>query len=312
MAQHIYTQTIIAMVWDFDKTLIKGYSQTPLFDAYGIDANTFWAEVNELQTLYEERDLLVGADTAYLNHILTYVAAGKFAGLTNSKLVDLGKQIEMSAGIPDFLSHITEKVAANDRYSHHGITVEHYVVSTGIRHLIEGSPVGPLVVRIWANEFIDQPPPPGYLAAGHKFEEEEGEIAQIGYMVDNTSKTRSVFEINKGPDVAVNARIDESDRRIPFPNMIYIADGPSDVPVFSVVMKNGGRCLGVYQNEKNFDGVKQLEDDGRVHSIAKADFGVDTQARLWLEHTVSQIADRICDDRDRHLGGIKGPAGHVV
>ena len=139
----------------------------------------------------------------------------------------------------DFLPHIQELVASDDRFASHGISVEHYIVSTGIRHLIEGSSVSAHVQKIWANEFVDQPPGPGYDPATHEFEANDGVIAQVGYMIDNTSKTRAIFEINKGPDVEVNARMAEEERKVPIKNMIYIADGPSDVPVFSVVGVNG-------------------------------------------------------------------------
>jgi hypothetical protein len=311
MAQPIYTQTKIAMIWDFDKTLIKGYSQAPLFAHYGVDAAEFWQESNELEARYAARGIKVGKDTVYLNHMLTYVEQGRFADLTNSMLRDLGAGIEMSDGIPDFLTEIQRHVAEDERYAKHELEVEHYVVSTGIRQLIEGSAVGGVVKEIWANEFVDQPPPPGYVKDGFEFGE-EGPIAQIGYVVDNTSKTRAIFEINKGPDVDVNARIGPDDRRIPIPNMIYIADGPSDVPVFSVVTSYGGRCFGVYQDTANFGGVKKLQDEGRVHGFGPADFRPGTHASLWLEDTVRTIANRICDDRDKRMEAFTPPAGHVT
>ena len=314
MAQAIYTQTTIAMVWDFDKTLIPGYSQKPIFEEYGIDEPRFWREVNGLKELYRGRDLLVAKDTAYLLHMLSYVREGAMAGLTNSKLVELGARIQMCPGIPDFLPQIQELVAKNERFAGHGISVEHYIVSTGIRHLIEGSSVSPHIKKIWANEFVDQPPGPGYDPDTHEFEANDGVIAQVGYMIDNTSKTRAIFEINKGPDVDVNARMAEEERKVPIKNMIYIADGPSDVPVFSVVGVNGGRRLGVYQTAEpsNFEGVKQLEDDARVDSIAEANFSKGTQAWRWLTSEVQRIGTRICDDRDRYLDAVKAPAGHIT
>jgi hypothetical protein len=313
MATAIYTQTIIAMIWDFDRTLILNYSQSPLFRAFDVDETQFWDEVNALKGLYAARGITVGEDTAYLLHMLTYVREGIFMGLTNSRLRELGQEAEMCPGIPGFLVEIQDMVKEDDRFSKHGIEVDHYVVSTGIKPLIEGSSVGPLVRGIWANEFVDQPPPPNYLKEGHSFED-EGEIAQIGYMIDNTSKTRAIFEINKGPDYPVNARVAEEDRRVPIRNMVYIADGPSDVPVFSVVQQYGGRALGVYQGGKtsNYEGVKQLEDDARVGSIAPADFRPGQPAYLWLTTTVRQIATRICDERDRYFSSVKGPAGHVT
>ena len=251
MAQAIYTQTIIALIWDFDRTLIPGYSQKPIFEEYDIDERTFWDEVNGLAALYEARGLKVAQDTAYLLHMLTYVGSGKMRGLTNTKLRELGARLALCPGMPEFLEASQILVRDDPRFAAHGISVEHYVVSTGIRHLIEGSAVNPFLKGIWANEFIDQPPVPGYITDGHTFNEEDGEIVQVGYMIDNTSKTRAIFEINKGPDVPVNARVPEEDRRVPIRNMIYVADGPSDVPVFSVVGMQGGRRLGVYQTGKH-------------------------------------------------------------
>src|SRR5262245_19198692 len=133
-------------------------------------------------------------------------------------------------------------------------------------------------------------------------------------MIDNTPKTRAIFEINKGPDYPVNARVAQEDRRVPIRNMVYIADGPSDVPVFSVVQQYGGRSLGVYQSgdKGNYSGVKRLEDDARVDSIAPADFRDGQPAYLWLTRTVREIAGRICDERDRFFSGVKAPAGHVT
>ncbi len=313
MAKAIYTQTIIAMIWDFDRTLIPDYSQSPLFLEYGVEERQFWDEVKALTGRYSERGITVAEDTAYLLHMLTYVREGIFGGLTNSRLRELGGRLVMCPGIPEFLTQVQELVHSDERFVQHGIEVEHYVVSTGIKPIIEGSPVGPFVKKIWANEFVDQPPPPNYLREGHTFGE-ESEIAQVGYMIDNTSKTRAIFEINKGPNYPVNARVASEDRRVPIQNMIYIADGPSDVPVFSIIQQYGGRSLGVYQTgeHSNFAGVKQLEDDARVDSIAAADFRPGQQAYLWLIATIQQLATRICEERDRYFASVKAPAGHVT
>jgi hypothetical protein len=313
MAKAIYTQTIIAMIWDFDRTLIPGYSQAPLFDAYDVDEKEFWTEVNGLKALYADRGLNVSEDTAYLLHMLSYVKHGIFTNLTNSRLRELGAEIDMCPGIPEFLQQTQEMIRLDDRCIKNNIELEHYVVSTGIKPLIEGSAVGEVVRSIWANEFVDQPPAPGYLTKSEPLER-EGVIEQVGYTIDNTSKTRAIFEINKGPDYPVNARVAEEDRRVPIRNMVYIADGPSDVPVFSVIQQYGGRSLGVYQTgeKSNYGGVKQLEDDARVNSIAPADYRKDMPAHLWLTTTINEIATRICDERDRYFSAVKAPAGHVT
>lgn len=313
MALAVYTQSIIAVIWDFDRTLIPAYSQEPIFEHFGVDGQQFWGEVNALKRIYAARGLNVAEDTAYLLHMLTYVESGEFEGLTNPLLRELGAKLEFCPGMPELLSKLKDLVATDDRYAKHDIQVEHYVVSTGLRQLIEGSAVGEHLSGVWANEFIDHPPPPGFDPDVHEFGEDPGPIARVGYMVDNTTKTRAIFEINKGKDIPVNALVAPEDRRIPIANMIYVADGPSDVPVFSVINQNGGRSLGVYQpSGVNYAGVKQLQDEGRVHSTAPADYTEGSQAYLWLTTTVREAANRICDIRERKLASLKAPAGHVI
>ena len=116
MATAIYTQTIIAMVWDFDRTLIPNYSQSPLFEAFGVDEKRFWDEVNALKHVYAARGITVGEDTAYLLHMLTYVREGIFEGLTNTRLRQLGAEIRMCPGIPDFLVEVQEIVRRDERF----------------------------------------------------------------------------------------------------------------------------------------------------------------------------------------------------
>ena len=83
MASTLFTQNIIACVWDFDKTLIPDYMQAPLFRRYGIDEATFWAETNALAENYRKRGYSIAPEISYLNHLLTYVLAGKMPGLGN-------------------------------------------------------------------------------------------------------------------------------------------------------------------------------------------------------------------------------------
>lgn len=318
MPPAIHTQTVIACIWDFDRTLIPGYSQQVLFDAYGIDPDVFWKEVNELPSKYAELGILVAADTAYLGHMIMYAQTGEMPGLTNARMRELGKNIRMSPGMPDFLRQSKEFVRNNQRYGLHGIVVEHYVVSTGVRALIQGSAVNDSVDGIWANDFIEAPMPPGYLSAEASHAPVSSPISQVGYMIDNTSKTRAIFEINKGvnkqPGLDVNTLIPPSERRVPIENMIYIADGPSDIPVFSIMNAFGGRNLAVFSTEgaSNFKAVKSLQDQGRVQMIGEANFNAGSVTYLWLETSIQQIADRICDTRERYLEALPGAPGHVT
>ncbi|MEX2323052.1 MAG: haloacid dehalogenase-like hydrolase [Acidimicrobiia bacterium] len=316
----LFTQTHIAFIWDFDRTLIPGNQQEPLFAHYGVDDQEFWQEVDGLVDYYARRGTLVARDTAYLLHILTYVQAGIFDGLTNAKLFELGKEIVPAPGIPDFLEATRRRIAEDDRYGSEGITVEHYVVSTGIRPMIEGSVIAAHIDGIWANTFIEKPAPPGFNAAGSQTRlDVDGKghpITAIGYMIDNTAKTRAIFEINKGVNrqaIDVNARVSEDQRRVPIRNMIYIADGPSDVPSFAIVNERGGKTFGVYTTEprNNFRGVRELQEQGRIQGMAEADFREGKAAYLWLMDSLEQIAEGILADRGRTVAGIPRPPGHV-
>jgi hypothetical protein len=312
----LYTQTVIAFLWDYDRTLIPGNQQDPLFAAYGVDEAEFWGEVDGLLDFYGRRDIAISRDSAYLLHILSYVEHGIFEGLTNDRLRSFGSEIQASPGIPDFFEATRKRVESDPKYAEEGITVEHYVVSTGIRQLIEGSVIGPHLDGVWANAFIERPAPPGFRER-LDVDESPHAISHIGYSIDNTTKTRAIFEINKGvnknPTIEVNARMSRDQRRVPIRNMIYIADGPSDVPCFSIVNERGGKTLGVYTTEPkdNFRNVRELQEQGRVQGMAKADFREGEAAFLWLMDSLEQIADEIVDARGRAFADIPQPPGHV-
>jgi len=312
----LFTQTVIAFLWDFDRTLIPGNQQDPLFEAYGVDGTVFWSEVDGLVEHYSRRGVLVSREAVYLLHILAYVEAGVFAGLTNAKLRELGALIKPAPGIPDLLEATKARVSGEPRYADEGVTVEHYVVSTGIKPMIEGSLIAPHLDGIWANTFIERLAPPGYR---ERLDVESGDhpISHLGYMIDNTTKTRAIFEINKGvnknPTIDVNARMGQEQRRVPIRNMIYIADGPSDVPSFSIVNERGGKTLGVYTTapNSNFRGVRDLQEQGRIQGMAEADFREGKAAYLWLMDSLDQIADGILEDRGRAFADIPRPPGHI-
>ncbi|MES1169391.1 MAG: haloacid dehalogenase-like hydrolase [Leifsonia sp.] len=314
MPPPLNSQNIIAFVWDFDKTLTPGYMQGPIFEKYGVEAKTFWDEVNSLVAHYAERGLKVSKDTVYLGHMLSYIDGGPFDGLTNATLKELGALVPLAPGIPDLMQRMRQMVADDERFARNEIKVEHYIVSTGLRQLIEGNPIRQHVDGVWACELLSDPPSAGYLETLADAATEK--LTQVGYTLDNTTKTRAIFEINKGVNfdtgLDVNARMDSDERRVPIQNMIYIADGPSDVPVFSVINKGGGRTLGVWADASNYENVKALEDDGRVNSIAEADYTEGKAADMWLSSSLKDIATRICDRRDRRLASISAPGGHVV
>jgi hypothetical protein len=300
-----FSQTVIAVVWDFDKTLIPGNMQSPLFEKYGVDERGFWDEVDGLREFYLAHGARRVADDAlYLNHILEYVRAGVFKGLSNHTLTELGAELTFHPGIPDFLGTLRASVEDDSAFQRADITLEHYVVSTGLRPMIEGSAIRPYLTDVWACEFIEAHHPPGYARPEQRQLFPSREITALGYQIDNTSKTRALFEINKGtnkrPEIHVNSHLPHELRRVPFEHMIYIADGPSDVPAWSVVSANGGRAFGVYQRGSlaQFEQISTLQRDGRIHAFAEADYTPDSTAYLWLTTEVRRIAEKIVEDRE--------------
>lgn len=320
MPPAIYTQNVIAVIWDFDKTLTHGYMQDPLFQKFGVDPGTFWKEVNELSKHYEQADCRVAADTIYLNHILTYVRHGVFKDLTNEDLKALGADVELAPGVPEVFTRTKKLVEEHERFRAHEIKVEHYIVSTGLKAMIAGSKVASHVDGIWACELLPDAPPPGYL--DQLPAPPGGVVSQIGYTIDNTSKTRAIFEINKGVGIAgsavnVNSLIPDDQRRVPIKNMIYVADGPSDIPSFSVVNKMGGKTLGVYAPDlpgdgRNYENAAGLEEQGRVNSIAEANYEADSPADKWLGRAITRMATEISESRERVLNSRSSGPGHVV
>ena len=320
MPQQLFLQNIIACIWDFDKTLIPGYMQAPIFEHYQVDPKKFWKEVNELPNYYQKNDLnLIVPDTVYLNHFVTYAREGIFKGINNNLLRELGAKIEFYEGLPGFFDEVKHLIKNNPKYQQHDIHVEHYIVSTGLRQMILGSKIAPFIDGVWGCEFVENPPPSGYLdKRSSKMHADEKTISQIAYTLDNTTKTRAIFEINKGtnkiPDIDVNAKIPDEDRRVPFQNMIYVADGPSDIPVFSIVNQFGGRTYAVYKPEskKEFSQVNNLQKQGRVQSFGEANYTAGSQTAMWLINAVSEIADQIVINRERALGDKIGkPPKHL-
>jgi hypothetical protein len=304
MATTLFTQNIIACIWDFDKTLIPGYMQGPLFRHYGIDEAQFWAETNRLAEHYAKRGYRISSEISYLNHILTYVLAGFMPKLNNRLLRQLGAEITLYPGLPEFFARSKEFVREKPEYLKHELQLEHYVVSTGLAEMIRGSTVAPHVEAIWGCEFIENPLRPGFLRQKEFDLGADAEIAQIGMMIDNTTKTRALFEINKGtnknPALDVNAKIPPEDRRIPFSNMIYIADGPSDIPCFSLVLERGGKTYGVYNPDRP-DEFKQndaLRRADRIDYYGKADYRDGSETCNWFRLQIHAIADHIVTERE--------------
>lgn len=279
---------IIAVIWDCDKTLVDGYMQDPIFAKYNINAHDFWEIVNSMPQKLSEKGIRVNADTYYLNHFIRCAHDGTLPGLNNSVLREFGQMQKFYPGIPEFFEKTKKMFAGDNSYSEYGIQVEHYIVSTGFAEVIRGSRLMPFVDGIWGCELLDADDGNGNMV-----------LSEIVYTIDNTTKTRAIFEINKGigkiEGINVNSRIPKELRRVQFENMIYIADGPSDIPAFSLVHQNGGYTFAIYPKGdlKAMRQVEQMRADGRVDMYAEADYSENTTAYMWITSKIQDIADRI-------------------
>lgn len=299
---------VIAVIWDCDKTLIDGYMQDPIFRTFNIDASEFWAEVNEMPKKLEEKGIRVNHDTYYLNHFISYINNGKMAGLNNEMLRNFGKEQKLYPGILELFEKLKGMFRDDASYTEYGIKVENYIVSTGFAEVVRGTALMEFVEEIWGCELIEKPNKDG-----------ENVINEIVYTIDNTTKTRAIFEINKGigklTNIDVNSKIPNESRRVQFKNMIYIADGPSDIPAFSVIKQKGGSTFAIYPKGemKAMRQVEQMRKDGRVDMYAEADYSKDTTAYMWIINKVQELADNIKEiEKKKILSSASCSPHHIV
>ncbi len=299
---------IIAVIWDCDKTLIDGYMQDPIFEEYNIKSGDFWKQVDLIPSEYKAKGIRVNKDTYYLNHFIKCAHDGTLSGLNNKKLHEYGAKQKFYKGIPEIFEQTKNMFKDDKSYSEYGIQVEHYIVSTGFAEIIRGSVLKPYVDGIWGCELLDAPDENGNLI-----------ISEILYTIDNTTKTRALFEINKGIEkldgIEVNSKIPEEYRRVHFKNMIYIADGPSDIPAFSVVKQNGGATFAIYpKGDKDaMQQVEQMRADGRVDMYAEADYSEGTTAHMWITSKIQKMADRIRNaEKEKIMSSASDVPKHLV
>jgi hypothetical protein len=275
-------QNTIAIVYDYDQTLSPSYMQDEVvFPAFGIDGKKFWNRCSELV-----RDNGYDNELAYMKVLLDTLGMDR---PTNVELKKLGKKLNFYKGLPDMFEQFRDGLLTAEHVAN-GISVEHYIISSGLKVLIEGSRLQPFVRAIFGCEFA---------------EDNDGHITFPKRVISHTQKTQFLFRINKGLlDMSqdVNDHMDADIRPVPFSNMIYIGDGPTDVPCFTVMKKNGGQAIAVYNPDDperaGFRKCYQLSTHAdRVKHIAPADYRPGTHLRMLLEQMVEETADRIVDQR---------------
>lgn len=273
---------VIAFVWDFDGTLGPGNMQEPLFRRFGIDGDAFWNEVIATGNARRAAGYNVRSDSVYLERFLAYVhqepapgIAPPLAGLSNDDLRALGPDLDLFPGVVDLLAGLRALPETDPQLE--GFVVEHYVVSAGFTAMIQGSVIAPYLSGIIANEFAEGIYRPGRNGSPGELLN-DGVITHVVHDVNHAGKSRALFEINKGvhvyPDRHVDDEISDADRYVPFEHMIYIADGPSDIPAFAVMRKQGGTTIAVYDptDPDKRKVVEELYAQGRVHHVLEAHY----------------------------------------
>jgi hypothetical protein len=285
--------TTIAVVADCDDTLAPD-TTAQLLSKFGVDVNQFWKK--NVNSLVE-----AGFDppVAYLSEILALVKSGPLASLTEGKLKEIGRELVLYPGVPEVFSDLRKEIERDPRYHEHRITVEYYIVSGGIKDLIQASPLGEAVYWIWGCNF-------GY--------DGEGRPVTIRRVVSFTDKTRFLFNIQKGyvgqshrnMPYSVNAPMEEQRRPIPLRNMLYLGDGPSDIPCMSLVMKNEGCVVGVACPEDTKRSWAMAY-GRRAHATVEPDYRAGTSTYKTLKEALNTIANRIVRTIEYERGEVLTP-----
>ena len=268
---------IIGLIYDFDGTLSPGNMQEFGFiQAIGQTPEEFWSKSNGLAIGQDASDIL-----AYMK-LLVDEARKNGISLTREGFKKYGADIKLYEGVREWFHHI-------NRYGkEHGVVIEHYINSSGLTEIIEGSPIAGAFKHIFAGSFLYN---------------EKGEAEWPGIAVDFTAKTQYLFKIQKGifssrDAEKVNESMADESKRIPFTNMIYFGDGETDVPSMKLVTMFGGNAIAVFDpaRPKKKEAARKLLKDGRASFITPASYTKDSRTfRL-----VCAIIDKIKADSELH------------
>jgi hypothetical protein len=293
-------KNIIAVVFDFDITLSPYFQQEIIFKKWGIEASKFWKEAGKLMKKGYDQE------HAYLRCLIDYNKKEGFE-LNNKKLFEYGKEIDLYEGLSkkdnqhsifDDLENLLKK----DEFVDANIKIEYYCISGGITEMIEGA------LKAHNLNFKE-------VFACRLDEDEKGRLAYIKETVGHTIKTQKLYMISKGVSpkrgddpAKVNEKIEK--HRIPFSNIIFLGDGQTDIPAFSLLKKNGGIPIAVYREEKNKDGSineeKTLQsylkgyqlaiESKRAEQILPADYSSGKPLKMAILGYVEKIAKNIVRD----------------
>lgn len=257
---------VVAICYDFDKTLSPDDMQAQGFiQSVGYSVPDFWQESNGLAGNND-----MDQNLAYMFTMMN-TAEGHVL-FTKDTLLQYGAQVRLFPGVQDWFRRIREYGEK------HGVIVEHYIISSGLKEMIEGTAIADEFEKIYASSF---------------FYNEKGVAKWPAQVVNYTNKTQFLFRIEKGVldinDQGVNESFAPEDIRVPFRNMIYIGDSDTDIPCMKLVTTYGGHSIGVYNAETlEKSKVYKMMREGRIRYFAPADYSEGTP----LDELVKTIIDR--------------------
>lgn len=290
---------IIALIFDFDITLSPAFQQQVIFDEWGVDADVFWSECFELGK--QGYDL----EHSYMRNFIDYGRKNEKYALTNQKLYEFGKRVALYEGLSraNGLSSIFDDLSMllqRPEFKEGNIELECYCISGGLKPMIEGAfeahGLNAYFKEIFACEFD---------------EDETGKLGYIKETVGHTIKTQKIFMIGKGispKNGDAPAMVNEvfEKYRIPFKNMVFLGDGQTDIPAFSLINSAGGTSIAVYREEKCSDGsidetrtLKTYQkgyelaiQSGRAEQLLPADYSAGKPLKMALLGGVERLASR--------------------
>lgn len=257
---------VVAICYDFDKTLTPDDMQAQGFiQSVGYDVNSFWEKSNGLAEQNE-----MDQNLAYM-YTMLHESEGKIL-FTKKSLRDYGSKIQLFPGVEEWFERIRDY--AKDK----GVIIEHYIISSGLKEMIEGTKVASSFERIYASSFYYN----------------DRDVAEWPAQVVNyTNKTQFLFRIEKGTldinDSGINDYFPTETMRVPFRNIIYIGDSDTDIPCMKLVNSNGGHSIGVYNPAtQKKEKVYKMMHDKRIKYFAPADYSEGSE----LDALVKAIIDR--------------------
>lgn len=276
-----FKQNIIAVVYDFDGTLVpKPMQEYTVLPDMGVASKAFWKKVRDETKKYQADQIVT-----YMRLLLDEVEA-KRAHITRDSLRALAKGIEYFPGVDTWFDRINQYVKTKSKGK---VKVRHYIISAGLKEILEGISIKKCFHRIYACEyFFDHHKLPKFPTV----------------VINDTTKTQFLFRINKGREKiteSINEYMPEEIRPIPFDNIVYIGDGLTDVPCMTLTKKGGGHAIAVYtpNSPKGLSVCKKLAKGNRIDFYAPADYSEGKKIEIRMKLSMDLIIAKIMFAKER-------------